>query len=291
MALPRAVFQAEEKTGRALILPDIDAPSKVVLIQSVPLRAAIATALGKPSGAIITASDMGYLTNLEADSADITDLTGLEHAIYLRHLNLWRNSVKDLSPLAGLTDLTGLYLGGNSASDLSPLAGLINLESLFLDDNGISNLSPLARFTQLTRLALNNNSISDLSPLMGLTNLKWMRLAENNISDLSPLVVNIGLGEGDEVFLNGNPLSFQSFYTYIPVLQQRGVIVHIDSHFHPPTDVNRDGTVNVLDMIIIANHMAEGISRSAADVNYDGVTNILDLVMVSKELGQSRSDH
>ena len=178
-----AVFQAEEKMGRALIPTDIAAPvtSQVVSIPSAPLRAAIKTVLGKSSGAIITASDMGYLTHLDAENAGITDLTGLENAIYLRELHLWGNSVKDLSPLAALTKLTGLYLGGNSTSDLSPLAGL----------------------TKLTRLALNNNSVSDLTPLVGLTNLKWMRLAGNKISDLSPLVANTGLGM--ETRLMGKP--------------------------------------------------------------------------------------
>ena len=165
-----AVFQAEEKTGRALIPTDIAAPvtSQVVSIPSAPLRAAIKTVLGKSSGAIITASDMGYLTHLDAENAGITDLTGLENAIYLRELHLWGNSVKDLLPLAALTKLTGLYLGGNSTSDLSPLVGLTNLESLFLDGNGISDLSPLAGLTKLTRLALNNNSVSDLTPLVGI---------------------------------------------------------------------------------------------------------------------------
>ena len=246
-----AVFQAEEKTGRALIPTDIAAPvtSQVVSIPSAPLRAAITTALGKSPGDVITTSDMRYLTDLEASEAGITDLTGLEHAIYLRHLHLWRNSVKDLSPLAGLTQLTGLYLGINSASDLSPLVELINLESLFLDDNGISDLSPLARFTQLRRLALNNNSISDLSPLVGLTHLKWMRLVENNISDLSPLVANTGLGQGDEVDVRGNPLNYTSIHTHIPALQSRGVSVEFDTRkAQNPLKTSGDGVESAIDI-------------------------------------------
>ena len=211
----------------SLTLP-LTATAQVVDIPDPNLRAVIENALGKVSGATITTADMTTLTRLDANEAGISDLTGLEHATNLRDLHLWNNSVSDLSSLAGLTKLTGLYLGGSSASDLSPLVGLTNLESLFLDANGISNLSALAGLTKLTRLALSNNSVSDLSPLAGLTSLRWMRLARNNISDLSPLVTNTGLGDGDELEIQGNPLSHTSIKTHIPTLQSRGVTVEFD---------------------------------------------------------------
>ena len=214
-----------------LALP-LTATAQVVNIPDLNLRAAIETALGKAAGAPITADEMATLPRLEAPETDISNLIGLEHAINLKKLNLWSNSVKDLSPLAGLTNLTELYLGINSAPDLSPLVGLTNLESLFLDANGISNLSALAGLTKLTRLALNNNSVSDLSPLTGLTSLRWMRLAGNNISDLSPLVTNTGLGDGDELDVQGNPLNYASIKTHIPNLRSRGVTVEFDDVTH-----------------------------------------------------------
>jgi len=40
-----------------------------------------------------------------------------------------------------------------------------------------------------------------------------------------PLVENLGLGEGDKVNLEGNPLSLDSINIYIPELEARGVIV------------------------------------------------------------------
>ena len=192
-----------------LTLPLI-AMAQVVDIPDPNLRAAIEAELGKASGAPITVDEMATLPRLEAPEADISNLIGLEHAINLKKLNLWGNSVKDLSPLVGLT----------------------NLESLFLDANGISNLSPLAGLTKLTRLALSNNSVSDLSPLAGLTSLRWMRLAGNNISDLSPLVTNTGLGDGDELEIQGNPLNYTSIKTHIPALKNRGVTVEFDDVTH-----------------------------------------------------------
>ena len=213
------------------LLP-LTATAQVVNMPDPNLRTAIETELGKASGAPITADEMATLPRLEAPEADISNLIGLEHAINLKKLNLWGNSVKDLSPLAGLTNLTELYLGINSAPDLSPLVGLTNLESLFLDANGISNLSALAGLTQLTRLALEGNNISDISALAGLTNLTWLRLGHNHISDLSPLVANTGLESGDQVLLNGNPLSYAAIHTHIPTLQSRGVTVEFDDVTH-----------------------------------------------------------
>ena len=46
-----------------------------------------------------------------------------------------------------------------------------------------------------------------------------------------------------------------------------------------PIDVNADGVINVLDLVIVANAM--GDTNGPADVNGDGIVNILDLVLIS----------
>ncbi len=425
------------------------------------LRAAIETALGKVPGALITAGEIATLPRLEAQNANITDLTGLEFAtnltelylgaewveaernwqtsnlvsnlsplagltkltrldlrgnnisdlsplaglINLTYLELWDNHISDLSPLARLTNLTELRLGGNSVSNLSPLAGLTNLTTLLLQRNPISDLSPLAGLTNLTRLGVAGNNISDLLPLAGLTNLATLGLHGNRISDLSPLagitnlakvvlrnnrisdlsslVANIGLGSGDTVKVQGNPLSYHSIHTYILALQNKGVTVEFDNRSHPallkisgdnqngasltslshpfvveaqdangsalvgisvtfavtagggtlnPTitrtdtngraqstltlgpnlgkntiqvsatgievpatfhavsetespsiaaDVNSDGSVNVLDLVVIASELGSTGTNLAVDVNGDGAVNVLDLIFVA----------
>ena len=50
-------------------------------------------------------------------------------------------------------------------------------------------------------------------------------------------------------------------------------------------DVNRDGVVNIQDLVLIASHFGKE-GQDNADVNHDGVVNIADLVLVAWALGQ-----
>lgn len=59
-----------------------------------------------------------------------------------------------------------------------------------------------------------------------------------------------------------------------------------DSEIPPTADVNGDGTVNVLDLVMVAQHIGrEKPGNPKIDVNGDGVVNILDLVVVAQEIG------
>ena len=46
-------------------------------------------------------------------------------------------------------------------------------------------------------------------------------------------------------------------------------------------DVNGDGVVNILDLVIVAN----GLGETEPDINGDGIVNILDLVVIAGEIG------
>ena len=198
-----------------LTLP-LPATAQVVNIADSNLRAAIEAELGKASGATITADEMATLTHLEASNANISDLTGLEFATNLQSLHLGYGEVGN----------------SNAVKDLSPLADLIQLTSLDLAGNGISDISSVTGLTNLTWLHFWGNSISDISPVVGLINLTTLYLGDNNISDLSPLVANTGLGSGDTVNVQYNPLSYLSLHTHIPVLQSRGITVEFDDTTH-----------------------------------------------------------
>ena len=50
-------------------------------------------------------------------------------------------------------------------------------------------------------------------------------------------------------------------------------------------DVNTDGAVNILDLVLVASKFGQSVSGDPADVNEDGIVNIVDLVKVAGALG------
>ena len=57
-----------------------------------------------------------------------------------------------------------------------------------------------------------------------------------------------------------------------------------------PWDVNADGTVNIQDLVLVANQFGESGEGLSGDVNMDGDVNILDLVQVSSYFGKSQAE-
>ena len=56
----------------------------------------------------------------------------------------------------------------------------------------------------------------------------------------------------------------------------------------PTGDVNRDGVISILDLILVAQQLGERVpAGSAVDVNGDGVVSILDLVLTARNLGST----
>ena len=158
-----------------------------VNIPDANLRAVIADSLGKARDEAITRAEMATLTHLEAQDANISDLTGLQFATNLTYLWLTGNPISDLSALCDLTKLRELILFGNAITDISTLANLQNVGHLNLGGNNISDISALANLINLESLDLGSNSISDISALSNLTNLTYLNLSDNTISDISPL--------------------------------------------------------------------------------------------------------
>ena len=200
--------------------------SGAIAIPDPLLRSAIEGALGKTPDDPITAEEMATLKELYGGQS--SSLEGLQYATNLTRLGLNSGSpsltsLTDLSPLSGLTELTYLAIIYSHISDLSPLSDLAQLTELNLFYSNISDISPLVGLTELTLLSLSHGHIWDLSPLAGLTELTFLNLSNNNISDLSPLVANTGLGRGDEISVDDNPLDDASINTDIPALRARGI--------------------------------------------------------------------
>ena len=210
------------------------APADPVDVPDARLRHCLEQALDKDAGETITEEDMATLDLLSCDwrGGTVADISGLEFAVNLDHLALVGSDVSDLSPLADLASLTQLWLGAGAVEDVSPLAGLRTLTHLDLGDNELEDVSDLRRLTSLTYLGLYSNDIEDVSALRGMTSLATVYLRNNRISDISDLAANDGLGQGDYLELQGNPLDADAHATHIPALQERGVTVYFD----PPTD-------------------------------------------------------
>ena len=164
-------------------------------------------------------------------------------------------------PDANLRAAIERSLNKTSSATITP-ADMLTLTTLRAPDANISNLTGLEYATNLTVLDLSDNRILNLAPLAGLTNLTSLGLSNNRLSDLTPLVSNTGLGRGDEVYVQNNPLSNPSLNTHIPALQGRGVTVQFDSTVESPVF---EGTVGTAIRYSVAGHSRRD---SAADVQH-----------------------
>ena len=190
-------------------VPSLLPPAKVVSIPDPNLAAAVREALNMSAGEPVTTHSILNLGKLEARNRGIKSLTGLEHAVNLRKVDLRAeyisgegvvnsNAISDVSPLEKLTNLAALNLERiPGLQDVSALAGLTNLETLILNNTGVSDVSALTSLTNLETLILNNTGVSDVSALTSLTNLVMLRLRFTDVSDVSSLASLTNLEELD----------------------------------------------------------------------------------------------
>ncbi|RKU21003.1 hypothetical protein C6499_22555 [Candidatus Poribacteria bacterium] len=168
--------------------------AQIVNIPDPNLQTALVNVLEKAPGDPITAADMATLIRLDAEEANITNLTGLAAATNLDRLELRDNAISDLSPLKDLIKLQVLDLDSNNISDLSPLKGLINLTNLNVSHNAITDFSPLAGLIRLESIHFTENPIADLTPLVGLISLRRLHTWGTPIENLSALTALPKLG-------------------------------------------------------------------------------------------------
>ncbi len=85
-------------------------------------------------------------------------------------------------------------------------------------------------------------------------------------------------------------------YSTLIFLLVGGVSLLVFGHSNLPTlleDVNKDGVVNIQDLVFVAASLGQSRDRNAEqdpDVNRDGTVNVLDLVRVSNSFGQTAPD-
>lgn len=192
-------------------------------------------------------SNLSKLTILFLNNTFIQDISPLNNLLNLKYLALSGNPIDNFEPLGNLdslntielmdleqfdfsyikdiSNLQTLYLTNTPVINLDIIANNTSLETLIMKNCGLSNIDSLANLNKLGKLFINNNNITDIIALTNLHELYELELGNNNISDILPLINNWGLGGGDYVLLYNNPLNEISLNTYIPQLQDRGVIV------------------------------------------------------------------
>ena len=208
--IPKDTFDLD--FGGAATSANIDIPTEPShewtepgLIPDPVLASAVRSALNRPSDPI-TPNAMLKLTELYAYGRfrGIKDLTGLEHAVNLKELELTGgHAFSDVSPLSGLKNLERLDLWGNSLSEVS-LSNLPNLKELHLQSNPLSKVSlsgmlnlkilwlpgyafsevSLSDMPNLKRLNLQRNPLSKIS-LSNMPNLEYLSCGGNNVSEVS----------------------------------------------------------------------------------------------------------
>jgi len=233
-----AVRAGDEADNWSPVSNIVSATPTQILIVDIPdpvLEYLIRAILDKSEGDIL-ASEMATITQIIGGG--VSDLTGLQYCVNLVHLVLDTSAVSTLVPVIGLNKLERLHITKGLLSDLTPLSNLSNLILLNLSEHSISDITPLSGLGTLEQLYLDMNSIEDIGALVNLSNLSRVSLQNNQISDIQPLVNNSGIGSGDIIWLNGNPLSTTSSRERIPLLEERGVTVHHDTDTTSPAPIN-----------------------------------------------------
>ena len=124
-----------------------------------------------------------------------------------------------------------------------------------------------------------------------ITGLKSVRISEDKIGRQGILLTVeftvIGSGNG-QLTLDNFQVGARRGET-IPIIPPEIVIVvGGDKSIKSASDVNQDGLVNVLDLILVAQYLGEDASsHPQADINSDGIINILDIIVVAQYFGES----
>lgn len=174
-----------------------------------------------PLGSVTT------LRQLSLRNGVIENPSGLSALFSVEDLDLTA-VLTDLSPLAGLSKLQKLRVGNQPLTHLSSIVGLIKLQFLDLSQAGLTDIAALGGLTQLRGLNLASNQVTSIAPLADLTELNSVVLAANQITDVAPLAGNAGIGEGDFVYLNQNPLVCVNQAANLKAMTDRGAEVTSD---------------------------------------------------------------
>ena len=254
------------------------------------------------------------LTNLERlnlRNNNITDISPLAGLTNLKWLDLSGNPIRDWTPLYELSKNTKIEPNGFIFSADATLLELdstftFNIDALFVRNLtgwqcGISFDPNLLEAIEVTEGSFLSSDATQTLFTEGridnengfITGFNVLRLDGTGLNGSGPLLSikfkakkvgkvtftpsNCTLGDSEGVELPSVVPNLEiEIVEELPAPEE-------DIFAGPKWDVNMDGTINILDLIIVAKHLGKPIAANnqRADVNGDGVINILDLVDVA----------
>ena len=255
--------------------------------------------------------DLTNLERLNLRNNNITDISPLAELTNLKWLDLSGNPIRDWTPLFELSKNTKIEPNGFTFSADATLVELnstftFNIDALFVQnlvgwECGISfdpNLLEAIEVTEGDFLSSDaaqtffvEGSVDNENGLI--TGFKVARLDGTGLDGSGPLLSITFKAKqvGKVTFTPGNCTLGDSDGIELPSVVPRLEIEIVeelptpeeDIFTGPKWDVNRDGKINILDLIVVTKHFGEPIreENQRADVNGDGVINILDLVSVA----------
>ena len=121
-----------------------------------------------------------------------------------------------------------------------------------------------------------------------ITGLSSARLSGDGVNGTGTLLsIDFSAKAGSETLLKLQNFQFGSSAGRLISAGPHEVTIVVEEQL-ATGDINRDGQVSILDMILVAKHLGETApANSEVDVNRDGVISILDLILIAQHLGES----
>ena len=186
------------------------------------------------------------------------------------------------------TDMSSLRaITAKECKQLTGIETATCLETLVIVKCQFTDISEVKHLTNLIYLTILDTPIREIKSVSNLSRLNSVLLHGTQVKDIEPLVSNNNLGMDSIIRLDDNPLNYKSQRLLVPKLLRKGIKVSFSPKC-PLYDINTDGRVSVLDMILIGQAIANNIKGKdiPEDVNYDEVVDIEDIRIVSNNLSR-----